>query len=98
MGGSLTLILIKQLDYIGTWQKSLLTLEVNVGRTCLDFADGGTALLDVRRGSQLCAGEGALLCALEAAAKGSLTCLHSSVFGSPTSHASPCTTALAGVE
>lgn len=37
MGGSLTLVFIKQLDYIRTWQKSFLTLDVNVGRLCLDF-------------------------------------------------------------
>lgn len=38
MGGSLTLVLIKHLEYIGTWQKSLLTLEINARWIYLDFS------------------------------------------------------------
>lgn len=38
MGGNLTPILIKHLGYIGTWQKNLLTLEINARWICLNFS------------------------------------------------------------
>jgi len=37
-GGSLTLVLIKNFKCIGTWQKSLLALEIKARRICLDFS------------------------------------------------------------
>lgn len=75
MGGSLTLVFIKQLDYIRTWQKSFLTLDVNVGRLCLDFdmlrlCRWRNCTIGCDERLSALSGEGVLLCALEASATG----------------------------